>query len=313
MARLAGNWQFLLLSALLKGKFFIRPDIAMAMGPQVSRLLSGEGKEAVADEERSIEIICIDESGKEKSFLYGQGADPNNNLSSIYDEAPEGSVAKIPIKGTMLKYGTYCDYGTMELASFILEAAYHKNISSIVLDIDSGGGAVDAVPPLSQAIRLVKTMGKPIVSSVDLACSAAYWTATDTDYIVADNSVSAEVGSIGVMMSFMDVRGYYEKDGVKFHSIYSNESGDKNLAFEKALKGEYDQIREELMDPLARQFQRTVKENRGSKLNASVKGILTGKTFFAEEALSHGLIDRIGTSTTAVEVAIAMSHAKQFI
>lgn len=311
MTRLAGNWQFLLISALLKGKFFIRPDIAMAMGPQVNRLLSREGMEAAEDQERSIEIICVNESGKETKFFYGE--DPNDNLSTLYDEAPEGSIAKIPVKGSMLKYGTACDYGTMELASFILEAAAHKNISGIVLDFDSGGGAVDAVPPLSQAILMVKQIGKPIVSSVDLACSAAYWNASETGYIVADNSVSAEVGSIGVMMSFMDVRGYYEKEGVTFHSIYSNESGDKNLAFEKALNGEYDQIKEEQLDPLARQFQKTVRENRGSRLNTSVNGILTGKTFFAEEALSIGLIDRIGTSTTAVEIALAKSHANKFI
>ncbi|MEX2369037.1 MAG: S49 family peptidase, partial [Candidatus Paceibacterota bacterium] len=140
-----------------------------------------------------------------------------------------------------------------------------------------------------------------------------YWTASACDYLVADNDISAEVGSIGVMMQFRDVSGYYEKEGIKLHTVYSSESDQKNLAFELALEGKYDLIREEELDPLARAFQQAVKKNRAGKINTAAKGILNGRTFFAGDALANGLIDRIGTNTTAVEIALAKSHAKQFI
>lgn len=313
MPRLAANWQYLLISQLIKGKFFLRPDIALAMGSRVSRIFASEDSGSAAEtEERQIEILCIDPSGKEKRMLYNE--DPNEGMASRYDEVPKGSVAIIPVKGTMLKYGTYCDYGATELADFMLEAAAHKNIGSIVLDIDSGGGAVDAVAPLAQAVRRTRqSFKKPIVSSVDMACSAAYWVASETEHIIADNAISAEVGSIGVMMSFYDVRGYWEKEGVKFHSIYSSESGDKNLAFRQALDGDYDLIREEELDPLARNFQAAVKANRGKKLKADTPGLLTGKTFFGDAALSYGLIDEVGHNMRAVEFALQLSHARKSI
>lgn len=312
MKKLAANWPYLLISQIVKGKFFLHPSIALAMGPQVSRLLSAENTEE-SPTQRNLEILTIDPEGKMMKFFYDAG-DPNDSISSMYDEAPEGSVAMIPIKGTMLKYGTMCDYGATELADFILEAGNHKNIGSIVLDIDSGGGAVDAVAPLVQAIGRVRNQAKkPVVASVDMACSAAYWTASVCDRIIADNSISAEVGSIGVMMSFYDVRGYWEKEGVKFHSIYSNESPDKNLAFQKALEGEYDMIREEELDPLARNFQNAIKENRKGKLNTSAKGVLTGKTFFGDQAKAIGLIDEVGDNMRAIEFALNLSHARKSI
>lgn len=311
MKKLAANWPYLLISQIVKGKFFLHPSIALAMGPQVSRLLSQE----VADDQpskRQIEIMSIDPQGKEMRMMYDE--DPNESISSMYDEAPEGSVAIIPVKGTMLKYGTMCDYGATELADFLMEAAGHKNISSLVLDIDSGGGAVDAVAPLVQAIgRAKKIFKKPVVASVDMACSAAYWTASECDRIIADNSISAEVGSIGVMMSFYDVRGMWEKEGVKFHSIYSNESPDKNLPFQKALEGEYDMIREEELDPLARNFQNAVRENRKGKLQANTPGILSGKTFFGDQAKAIGLIDEVGDNMRAVEFALNLAHARKSI
>lgn len=312
MGKLAANWPYFLLSQIVKGKFFLKPEMAVGLGHQAARILAaqnGDAQDEIA--ERRIEILCIDDRGKEKKLLYDE--DPNDSMGSRYDEAPQGSVAIIPVKGTLLKYGTWCDYGTTELAAIMLEAAMHKNISSIVLDHDSGGGAVDAVPPMVEAIRRVKAMGKPIVSSIDLSCSADYWLASESDYLVLDNDISAEVGSIGVMMSFYDVQPMYEEMGIKFHSIYSNESADKNLAFQEALKGNYDLIKTESLDPLARNFQAAIKKNRAGKLNESVPGILSGKTFYAQDALKYGLVDRIGTSMTAVEIALAMSHARKYI
>ena len=312
MTKLAANWSILLMSQLMKGKFFLRPDIALGMGTQVANLINRNG-EVNAREKRRLEVTTISDSGKVKAFFYDDDEDDDEEerQSSRYDAVPAGSVARIPIKGTMMKYGTWCEYGMQEIGAFIQEAAAHKNIAAIVLDYDSGGGAVDAVAPLNHAVAFAKSLGKPVVASIDMACSAAYWSASTTDYLVADNDISAEVGSIGVMMSFMDVKGYYEKEGIKLHTIYATESSDKNLAFQKALEGEYDMIREEELDPLARAFQSAVRTNRTGKLKESAKGILNGKTYFADTALANGLIDRVGNNNTAVEIALAMSHARK--
>ena len=216
------------------------------------------------------------------------------------DDGKKNLVAIIPLRGTMIKYGTMCSYGADEIAAAIDEAAANKKVTGIVLDIDSGGGAVDAVAPLVDAIRRAKAARKPVVASCDLCASAAYWTACECNEIMAANSISSEFGSIGVMMSFPDYAKYYEKEGIKVHTIYSNLSTYKNAPFEAAKKGEYDSIKTEELDPLARKFQANVRAKRAGKLNEDIEGILSGKVFYAEDALKYGLIDSIGTLDRAI-------------
>ena len=212
-----------------------------------------------------------------------------------FDDAPKGSTAIIPVHGTMLKYGTMCSYGTTEIAEVVREAADSKNISSIVLDMDSGGGSVDAIAPMLDVVRHAQGKQKAVVAYCDLCASAAYYVACACNEIVAGNEVSAELGSIGVMMSFMDYAKYYENLGVKQHTIYSNLSDYKNLPFEAAKRGDYKAIRDEELDPLARDFQEAVKRGRGARLQLDTEGLLRGRMFYAKDAVRVGLADRIGT------------------
>lgn len=210
-------------------------------------------------------------------------------------------IAIIPLHGSMIKYGTACAYGADEIAAAIDDAANDSQVTGLVLDIDSGGGAVDAIAPLVDAIQRAQGMGKPVVASCDLCASAAYYVACHCDEIMANNTISAEFGSIGVMMSFPDYAKYYEKEGIKVHTIYSNLSEYKNQPFELAKEGKYELIKAEQLDPLARKFQETVKACREGKLDEKVEGILSGKVFFAEDALKNGLIDSIGSEQKAID------------
>lgn len=216
-----------------------------------------------------------------------------------FDKAPEGSVAVIPLKGDMMKEGTACAYGTEELAQLLMEATASGKIIGTVLDVDSGGGCVDAIAPMADAIQHSQRAGKPVVASCDLCASAAYYVSSYCNRIVANNQISAEFGSIGVMMQFPDYAKYYEKAGVKIHTIYSDLSDYKNAPFEAARRGDYKAIKEEELNPLARQFQEAVRQNR-KNLNQKVEGILAGRMFYAPQALEYGLIDLVGTFADAV-------------
>lgn len=222
-----------------------------------------------------------------------------------YNKAPKGSTAIIPIKGAMSKYDTPCAYGAESIGKFILHAASHKNIEAIILDIDSGGGAVNAVAPLIDAIESAKAK-KPVLAYCDTAASAAYWIAVSCDKIILSNDISAQVGSIGVMVSFSDMRGYWEAQGVKFHTIYAPESTHKNQAFELALKGDYDLIKTELLSPMAKQFQAAVKKNRPG-IDLKQEGIIAGRMFFARDAFKYGMVDGIGTIEQALNIAATLA------
>jgi protease-4 len=163
-----------------------------------------------------------------------------------------------------------------------------------------------------EAINYSKAKGKPVVALADLAASAAYWVASACDMIIASNDISSEFGSIGVMISFADMAPYYEKEGVKVHTVYAPESTHKNLPLENAMKGDYALLQDEVLSPLAKQFQKTVKKNRSGKLDDKAEGILNGKMFYSDQALKNGLIDKIGNLEFAVKQAKRLSVAYQF-
>jgi len=286
-----------LLNQVLRGKWFIAFSTVTANAVIVEKLLnrdwdSWQTHDLNSEERDPIPVMIASEK---------QSASRGNS----YDGAPQDSTGIIPLKGSMIKYGTLSTYGTEEIANEMLKAGEHKNISSIVLDIDSGGGAVDAVAPMVDAIRKVRNeFNKPVVANVDLCCSAAEWVASECNLTIANNTISAEIGSVGVMLSFLDVIPYFESLGAKYHEIYGEKSDEfKNKPFRMALEGKYDLIKEEELNPLEKNFQETIKKNRAGKLNTDVKGILYGRTFYADKALEYGLIDSIGNIDFAVEEA----------
>ena len=274
-----------LYSAVCRGKWFISFRDVDANLLLVHKLLSHDA--SISDGKNKSESEPIQVMLEHEGAVMKRG--------NTFADAPQGSTAIIPVHGTMLKYGTMCSYGTTEIASVIDEAAQAKSISSILVDMDSGGGSVDAIAPLIDAIRSAQSKRKAVVAYCDLCASAAYYVASYCNEIVAGNEVSAELGSIGVMMSFMDYAKYYEDMGVKQHTIYSNLSDYKNKPFEEARKGNYDAIRDEELDPLARDFQENVKRNRGQRLQLDTEGLLRGRMFYARDAVRVGLADRIGS------------------
>lgn len=278
----------------------MKPDIALNY---FSFLLSKIDAWVDFDFEREpLGVYCVTPSGS-KIFI---NENPAEGQNSIFDNAPEGSIAFIPLKGAMLKEDTWFSFGTESIGSVVEEAGRHKNIKSIIIDIDSGGGTVDSVAPMIDSIHKAQET-KPVVAWADLAASAAYWTASASNLLIASNDISSEFGSIGVMMSFVDARPVWEKEGYKFHKIYAPESDQKNLAFEKALLGDYDMIKTEDLSPLAKKFQKTVRENRKGKVDITQKGILNGKMYYARDAVKVGLADEIGNREYAIKRAVEMA------
>jgi len=227
------------------------------------------------------------------------------------NDVPENTVAIVPMKGELLKYDDLCSYGTMSVAGLVKTAAMNKNIVALVLDVDSPGGSVNAIPPMLEAIRFAKQMKKPVIVHGDLVASAAMYVSVFADYIVADNELSSEFGSIGVMVQFADYTDFWETKGVKLHTVYAPESTHKNAEFEKAIKGDYEPLQRNILSPLAVQFQEAVKGARGKKLNLLTEGLLNGKMFFGGDAVKAGLADAIGSLYKAVEMAYAFADLRK--
>lgn len=228
-------------------------------------------------------------------------------------DAPANTIAVIPLRREMLKYGGMSSYGTLETGGVIRMAGMLKNITGVVLDIDSPGGSVNSIYPIVDAIRSVQAQGKPVVVHGDLVASAALYAGVYADYIMADNPLSSEFGSIGVMVEFADFKEYWDQKGVKLHTVFADQSSDKNREVTEALEGNYEPLKKNILNPLAVKFQEAVKAMRGKKLLDSEPGLLTGKIFLGDDIVRVGLADSMGNIGEAVQKAFDLSEVKKFL
>jgi len=279
---------------LLKGYWAIDQKYAMLHFGSVANFIQGNFMYEKANEALA-------------SQPYASG--PGTERSS-FNDAPEGSVAVIPVMGVMTKNDQFCGpVGTATIASRIKQATDSKNINAIVLAFDSGGGGVNSIPPLADAIETAKSSGKPVVSFVDdTMASAALMAGSHANLIIAAHDM-AEIGSLGVMAHFADFQPVSEKEGIVFHKIYADQSSDKNKTFDDALKGDYKLLKEKELNPLAQAAIDKMKKQRGDKITDA--SVYSANMFFAKEAVKIGLIDEIGNLDYAINRASELASGKK--
>lgn len=216
------------------------------------------------------------------------------------DQAPQSSdkkVVVIPMHGALTKYWSCTTVGTLDLALDILDYAKDENVVGFVLDIDSPGGAGNAIAPMLQAIREIRNLGKPIIAHCDFCASAALWIASQCDAVMMDNSLS-EIGSLGAYASILDNRENLQT-GEKIITVYADESEDKNKAVRDALEGKYDTLKKDLSELVA-DFRTAVTSGRPN-LKTDEEGVMTGAMFRADKAVTIGLADGMMTLQECIE------------
>lgn len=281
-----------LISAILKSIWAIDPQAALSYAPLLSNLLGQSG----------IKIEFNFDGQKFKPYSVVASTSKYSWYSG-WDKAPKGSVAVIPLQGPLMKNDQYCGPIGMEtIGQIIQEADESHNIDAIILKIDSPGGTVDGTVALSE---IIKKTQKPTIAFVDgLMASAALWIGSAADEVIASDN-KAEIGSVGVVLSFADLQPAYEKLGIKFHHIVSDLTKDKNKMFEDIRNEKYDEFKKEILNPLADDFINAIKLNRpGVNENQ-----LTGKMFFAEN-LKGTIIDSIGNIDYAAKRAFELSEER---
>lgn len=167
-----------------------------------------------------------------------------------------------------------------------------KDVSAIVLDVDSPGGMVDQVPEMAAEIRAARGR-KPIVAVANTeANSAAYWLASQADEVVA--SPSSLMGSIGAYASHVDISGAEEQMGVKTTIISAGKFKREGNPHEP-LDDEGLAHIQGLVDNYYSMFVTDVAKGRGAAVDAVRGGYGEGRVLSAKEAVSAGLADRVGT------------------
>lgn len=212
-----------------------------------------------------------------------------------------GSVGVVSILGELVNRGAWmgASSGLTSYESIVQQvrnAAEDQGVRTIVLDIDSPGGAAFGMADTARQIRKIAG-GKRLVAVVNsMAASAAYGLASAADEIVVGESAIA--GSIGVLLVHHDRSRQFDKAGITTTVI---KTGD-----DKALANPYQPLSEQDLATLQAEvnrimdgFVRVVTDHR-PKLSAKAIRDLQAGIRIGEDAVKVGLADRIGTFESVV-------------
>ncbi len=177
-----------------------------------------------------------------------------------------------------------------------------ESIKSIVIRIDSPGGAVGPSQELFSFIRSIKE--KPIVSSMgSIAASGGLYVA------VAGKKVFAQpgtiTGSIGVIMQIPDLSDLTNKVGIKFETVKSGDLKDVGNIF-RPLSDKEREFLKEATGKIHKQFIQDIALARGLSED-QVGRFADGRFLTGQEALEYGLIDDFGDIFKAAKASLELA------
>lgn len=209
-------------------------------------------------------------------------------------------VAVIPVTGPIFRYANLFTEisgatSTQVLATDIRAALDNPYVSGIVLDINSPGGEATGINELAGQVR-AGTRQKPITAYAGgTMASAAYWIGAAATDVVAD--ATAIVGSIGVVMSYLDTTKRDEKSDVRRVEIVSSSSPDKRLDPNSDMGRAKVQS---MVDALGEVFITSVAKFRGTTADKVKSDFGRGGVLVGAEAKAAGMVDRIGSLDTVI-------------
>src|SRR3989338_1750048 len=191
--------------------------------------------------------------------------------------------------------------GAEQWSRRIRQLSETKGVRAIVLDINSPGGSVGAVQELhSQILRVRKEKKIPVIALFDdVAASGGYYIAAACDKIIAHPG--SLTGSIGVIFQAGNMEGLFNKIGVKVDAIKSGKHKDIGSPA-RPMTPEERKILQELIDDAYKQFVAAVSAGRNLP-EEQVRVLADGRIYSGHQALEAKLVDMLGDSTDALELA----------
>jgi len=207
------------------------------------------------------------------------------------------NVALITMNGVLTKADVCGSAGSATLTAMVNAAAANPGIKAIlILSENCPGGQVDGTETFGKAIKAA-TGVKPVYGVVSgMACSAAVWALTQCTNIYA-TSTTDMFGCIGTVARIKDPKADAKTDYIE---VYSDLSPDKNEESRNP-----DAYKQRIINPMTESFHNAVTSGRGNRLKLKKENVLSGKTYLANAAAEHGLIDGIESFNTIISMALA--------
>lgn len=217
-----------------------------------------------------------------------------SNGSSADIFAKKQGVGIVELKGLIVS--------SEQVLKHLTEFRHNPNVKSIVLRIESPGGAVGAAQEIYQEVMRTNEV-KPVIASMgSMGASGGYYAALGTETIIANPGTMT--GSIGVVIKFPNLEGLFDKIGYRSEVIKSGPLKDVG-ASNRPMSEEERKLMQDLIDNVYGQFVRDIAAARGMEED-TVRELADGRIYTGEQALEVGLIDSLGNFTDAITIAADM-------
>jgi signal peptide peptidase SppA len=179
-----------------------------------------------------------------------------------------------------------------EMVEWAMES---DEVKAVMFDIDSPGGTVNGVPELADKIYGLNEKKKCLAYTGGMACSAAYWLASQCYAIEA--SRSAQVGSIGVYLPFSDMSRMAEMQGIKVDVIKAGRYKGAGVPG-TSLTEEQRQMLQDRVNYIHADFMGDIKRMRDVEDEK-----MEGQDYFAPLAVMQNIIDDVSDYKGALQDA----------
>lgn len=250
-----------------------------------------------AGSEASLQAALNAEEARAARIAAGDRWDEDEREDSRLLSIDEDGLATIQIKGGLNNSADALwnewigATGYPEIREALVQAANNPDVKHILLDIDSGGGAVAGVADTGNLIRLVNDKVKPVTTFTDgNMMSAAYWLGAAAGSVYATKG--AGVGSIGVIATHMERSKMLAEAGIGVNVIRAGKY--------KALANSVEPLSEEGRKQIQAAvnaaydiFVDHVATMRGKSAEHVDTVMAQGREFFGQAAADAGLVDGI--------------------
>lgn len=173
-----------------------------------------------------------------------------------------------------------------------------SSIKGVILRIDSPGGDGIASDDILHEAKLLSQKKPVVISMSDLAASGGYFIAMTGDPVIAYRNT--ETGSIGVFFGKVNLRGLYDKLGVKKEIMKRGHFADIDTEYQPLNDEQRAKLRTEI-EIFYRGFVQRVADGRKRKYD-DVEPLAQGRVWTGAQAKQNGLVDEIGGIDRAIEM-----------
>lgn len=185
------------------------------------------------------------------------------------------------------------------MADALREAREDSRIQAVVMRVDSPGGSAVASDAIWREVLLTQQEKPLIVSMSDVAGSGGYYIAMAAGTIVAGPGTIT--GSIGVLGGKLNLKGLYNKIGIKKEVITRGKNANLYSDYGDFTPTERERL-QKLLETIYQDFVHKAAQGR-NKTEAEIHELAQGRIWTGKQAKEIGLVDELGGLDSALAIA----------